>query len=1055
MKTLAFLSLLSIIFAGELAAQGKLITGRVTDSSGNPVSNASVTVQGRRTGTSTNAEGTFRLNVPSDTYTLVFSSIGFASQEVAIAGRSSISVRLMVKETGLDEVVVAYGTAKRESYTGSVAQINNTGIEQRPITNAISALTGAAPGIQASAGSGQPGVAPAIRIRGFGSVNASSEPLYVVDGVAYTASIANIDPDDIQTISVLKDASASALYGSRAANGVILITTKRGKKGQSQLQINIKQGIVSRNLQEYDRVSAFDYYPLMWEAYRNSLAYAATPVPMAQASQTATNGIRNLLGYNPFNVRSNDIVRVDGKLNPAAQLLYPDDLNWEKPLERNGSRNDYSFGVNGGSEKTDYYVSIGYVNEKGFVIKSDYERFNGRVNLNTKPFTWFKTGLNLAGTIVKSNQVNVPAAGSTAIVNPFNFGRNIGPIYPVYAHDTTTGAYLLDQKGNKIYDLGNMASSGMPIRASNANPGRHIVAETEYNNNLYKTNVLSARTFGEVSFSKDVKFTSNISVDISNYLASTYDNKIVGDGAPAGRASRTNTTATSYTFNQLLTYNKSLGNHNIDILAGHENYDYTFIYSYASVTGQIVDGNTELGNFTTSSSVPNSRTDKHRIESYLSRLNYNYANKYFVSASYRRDGSSKFSKEARWGDFWSVAAAWRIDAESFMNMPWINLLKLRTSYGLVGNDVLLDTYNNEDYYPYQALYLLGYNNAAEAGFAQYSLSNQNLLWETNKQFDLGVDFSFLKNRINGSIEFFHRQSDNLLFNVPLPVSSGVLTISKNVGSMYNRGFEFQLGADIIQTKSFTWNINLNATTYKNRITKLPQPEIISDTKKLMVGHSLYDYWLRDWYGVDPQDGAALYAANVYSAGNTRISKSGDSVTTAYNNARYHYAGTAIPDMYGAITNTFTYKNFDLSFQLTYQLGGKVYDVTYANLMISGAYGRAMHTDILKRWQNPGDVTNVPRMDASAASLVNFGAQSDRWLTDASFLNFRTLNIGYNLPVSSVSKIRVQRARFYLSGENLSLSSARRGMNVNQLFTGATSNVYVPARILTAGLNITL
>ncbi len=1060
MKVFATLLICCLFYAAKLPAQGRVITGRVVDSTDNPLSNVSIVIQGaRKTGTSTRTDGTFTLTVPSSGTTLEISSIGFVSRQVRVGDQTNFDIRLATVQTAqsnLSEVVVvAYGTARKSTYTGSAVQIDSKSIEQRPLTNVIGALTGAAPGIQASSGSGQPGSGPNIRIRGFGSVNASNDPLYVVDGVPYSGNVANINPDDIQTLSVLKDASASALYGSRAANGVIMITTKRGRKGQNQLQINVNQGSVSRGLSEYDRVDAYQYYPLMWEAYRNSLVYGTSPVPIATASQTATNNIKNLLGYNPFNVKSNDIVRTDGTLNPSARLLYPDDLDWEKPIQRNGNRSDYSMSVNGGSDKSDYYISLGYVNEKGFAIKSDYERFNGRINLNTQPVSWFKTGLNISGNITKSNQANT--GSSTGYINPFNFSRNIGPIYPVYAHDTSSGTYLLDPTGNKIYDLGNMTSLGLPTRPSNGSPGRHIVAETEYNNNLFKRNVLSGRTYGEITFLKNFKFTSNISIDISNYLGSTYDNKIVGDGAPAGRASRTSTTTTSYTFNQLLNYNKSFGsNQNLEILAGHENYDLTYNYFYATVSGQIVDGNTELGNFTTSNAVPNSRTDHHRIESYLSRINYSIGNKYFASASFRRDGSSKFAKEARWGNFWSVAAGWRLDQESFMStIPWINMLKLRSSYGLVGNDVLLDVNGNEDYYPAQALYSLGYNNASEPGFVQANLANTQLLWETNKQFDIGIDFGFLQNRVSGSLEFFHRQSDNLLFNVPLPVSSGTLNINKNIGTMYNRGIELQVGVDIIRNRAFSWNINANATTFANKITKLPQPEIISGTKKLMVGHSLYDYWLRDWYGVDPADGAALYVQNAYNASNSRVSKTGDSVTTAYTNAKLHYAGSAIPDVYGGVTNTFTFHNFDLSFQITYQLGGKVYDATYAGLMSAGGYGGAFSTDILRRWQKAGDVTDVPRMDATTATITTFGAQSDRWLVSASYLNFRTINLGYNLPADVISRIKVQRARFYLSGENLTLNARRKGMNVTQAFTGVTSNVYVPARVLSAGLNITL
>ncbi|MEJ7735999.1 MAG: TonB-dependent receptor [Chitinophagaceae bacterium] len=1054
-KLLLFLSL---IFTAQLLAQNRTITGRVTDANGNPLPNVSVIVKGENAGVSTQTDGSFSLNASPNAKTLVFSSVGFADEEVNINNRTAITISLSSRQRDMEEVVVvAYGTAKKSTYTGSVAQIDNKAFERRPITNVINALAGAAPGVQVNSGSGQPGAAPTIRIRGIGSINASNNPLYVVDGVPYSGTIANLNPDDVQSITVAKDASASSLYGSRAANGVVMITTKRGRNGRNQMHVNVMKGVSSRALPEYDKVNAFEYYPVLWEAYRNSLAYSST-TPIEQASQTATTRIKGLLGYNPFNVRSNDIVRTDGTINPNASLLYPDDLDWAKPLMRNGNRSNYTMSFNGGAEKSDYYISLGYVNEKGFTIKSDYERFTGRINLNTQPTTWFKTGLNLSGTVTKSNQANT--GSSTAFVNPFNFSRNMGPIYPVYAHDTLTGQFILDRNGEKIYDLGNMTSLGLPNRSSGGSPGRHGVAETNYNDNLFKRNVLSGRTYGEMTFLKNFKFTTNVSIDISNFLESTYDNNIVGDGAPAGRASRTNEITTSYTFNQLLNFNKSFGNHNLDVLAGHENFDWTFNTLEGSVSQQIVEGNTELVNFTIANSLPESRTDKHKIESYLSRIRYGYADKYYAEFTYRRDGSSKFSKDFRWGDFWSVSGGWRLDGENFMqNVNWVNLLKVRASYGLVGNDAILTSTAANDYYPAQGLYTLGSNNASEPGFILQNLANQNLLWETNKTFGAAIEFAILNNRINGTFEFFHRQSDNLLFSVPLPISTGVLSTTRNIGTMYNRGFEFQLGVDIVRTRHFNWNINANATTYTNRITKLPQTEIISGTKKLKVGESVYEFWLREWMGVDPQDGVALYRANAWSAGNSRITKSGDSVSTSQNNARFHYAGSAIPEVTGGITNTLTFKSFDVSFLITYQIGGKVYDATYAGLMSSGSYGAALHKDILGRWQKPGDVAEIPRMDVSQTAA--FGAASDRWLTDASFMNVRTVNIGYNLPKAYTSKVRIQNARFYLSGENLYFHSKRKGMNTGQNYAGVFSNygvltnVYMPARILSAGLNITL
>ncbi|MBA4141265.1 MAG: SusC/RagA family TonB-linked outer membrane protein, partial [Segetibacter sp.] len=764
-------------------AQSRTITGSVTDEKGTPLNGVSVVVKGANTGVNTDQNGQFTIPVTSSAQTLVISYIGFTTHELSLTSKTSYAVSLQSSSQSLDEVVVvAYGTAKKGSITGSVAQIGAKDLEQRPLTNVVSALAGAAPGIQLSAGSGQPGEPPAVRIRGFGSINASNSPLYVVDGVPYDYAISNLNADDIESISVLKDASASSLYGARAANGVIQITTKKGKKDRTQLQISVAQGAVSRGIPEYDRVNAFQYYPLMWEAYRNSLVYpsAGTGLDRDTANKIASGlyprfttgtstGLQNfggraysdisqLLAYNPFNVARTDIVRTDGTINPTAQLLYGDDLDWFKDIERNGSRGDYSLAVSGGAAKSDYYLSLGYTKEKGYVLNSDFERFTSRINLNTQPLSWFRTGLNLSGIITKSKQ-GASESSSTGLVNPFYASRIIGPIYPVYAHSQTTGEYLLDEKGNRIYDLGSLASLGLPNRPIAG--GRHAIAETRWNENTLRRNVLSGRVFGEIAFLKDFKFTTNVAADFSNSLRVRYENRTVGDGAPSGRGTRTSGNNVTFTINELLNYSRSFGNHTIEALAGHENYDATYNTLQGQRTGQIVDGVIELINFTTTSSLTSTQ-DNYNIESYLSRLNYSYANKYFASASFRRDGTSRFAPESRWGNFWSVGAGWRLDKENFLqNAKWISALKLRASYGLVGNDNILDADGNSIYFAYQSLYELGRSNGTLGGVAQESLENRELQWETNKTFDIGVDFGFFKNRLRGTAEFFDRRSDNL------------------------------------------------------------------------------------------------------------------------------------------------------------------------------------------------------------------------------------------------------------------------------------------------------
>lgn len=958
--------------------------------------------------------------------------------------------------------MVAYGKAKKETLTGSVGQIKAEEIARRPVSNITNAIEGKIPGVVVSSSNGQPGSGPAIRIRGFGSINATSDPLFVVDGVPYVGGSSNINPDDVESTTILKDAAATALFGSRGANGVILITTKRGQKGRNNISVRVLQGVSSRGLAEYDRLNAQQYYPLLWEAYRNSLVLPSTGTGISYDSAnrvssglTTRTGIQGLLSYNPFNVANNAIVGVDGKINPNAQLIYGDDLDWTKEVLRTGSRKDYSINFNGGAEKSDYFMSFNYLDDKGFTIRSDLKRYSGRLNVNVQPKTWLKTGLNISGNFTESNQASDD--GSTNFVNPFFYSRNIGPIYPVYAHNVTTGEYLVEATGNRFWDLGNMGGTmGVPNRPSGGFAGRHVLAETKLNELNYKRTVVSARNYVDILFLKDFKFTSNVSVDYQGQYNSSFENTLVGDGAPAGRSSREYGSSTGVILSQLLSYGKSINNnHRFDFIGGHESFNQFDNGQRGFKQGQSLSGNTELNNFTTINSAT-SYVDRYKIESYLSRLTYDYRSKYFVSGSIRRDGNSRFADGSRWGTFWSAGGGWNIHKENFMeNAGFINQLKIRSSYGVVG------VADGIGFYAYQGLYNFN-NNANEPGIVQSQTAflNRKLTWETNKQFDVGIDFSLFKNRISGAIEYYDRRSVDLLFAVPQPLSSGLLTRNQNTATMYNKGFELQLSADIIRTKDITWNMNVNLSTVKNRITKMPAevPEFITGTKKYAVGASIFDYWLRTYYGVDPADGAALYVANNTTAGASRRlinNKSGgvDTVTTSNANGKFNFEGSAIPDLYGSFSPTITYKGISLTALFTFQMGGKTYDANFAGLMSSGTYGGAVSTEISKRWQAPGDVTSVPRMDAGRT--VDFNGASSRWLIDASYINIRAVNVSYNLPKKLAGNMKLNNAQIFVSAENMAFFSKRKGLNNQQAFSGVTSNAYPPARILTAGLTLNL
>ncbi|HEY0679609.1 MAG TPA: SusC/RagA family TonB-linked outer membrane protein, partial [Chitinophagaceae bacterium] len=964
---------------------------------------------------------------------------------LSIAGKNEVSVQLKPSSGDMNEVVVvAYGVQKKESITGSIATIGAKQLENRLTTNITQALAGAAPGISATSGNGQPGSSAALRIRGFGSVNASSAPLFVVDGFPYEGFIGDLNTNDIETISLLKDASSTALYGARAANGVVLITTKKGKTADPKVNINFTTGFSQRGMPEYEMVKTNDYYPAMWQALKNSLMYPAsgTGLSDAAASTQASNTIAAQLIYNPYNVPNNAIVGVDGKLNPGATLLY-NEFDWFEPLSQNGNRNEVAISTSAKLGKSDYFISLNYLKDEGFVLNSDYERASARINLNSQVKEWLRTGINISGVIVKSNQASAGDNNASSIVNPFVFARRIGPIYPVHAY-SNTGAPVLDPFGVHMYDYGQ--HPGAVNRPQGAFPGRHVIYETMLNQNISSRNSIIARTYLEGKFLKDFTFTTNVGLDLNNTRTKGFQNRIVGDGVTAGGTSSASANEfRTISMNQLLNYRKAIGRHDFSILLGHENQWINETYFSGSRRGMNLDGNVELVNFVTLANVTGN-FDNLRREGYFSRLNYNLDNKYFVELSYRRDGSSRFSPESRWGNFYSVGASWFAKRETFLeNVDWLSELKIRAAYGTVGNDAL------DTYYEYQALYGLGWNNAAEPGAIATKLTNPDLTWEVNKTLSLGIDFGVFKNRITGSIEFFDRGSSDLLFDVPYGLSAVVTTRTENIGTMSNKGVEVQLNADIVRSKDITWSLQLNGTSLKNEITKLPggQP-ITSGTKRLAEGKDLYAFYLRQWYGVDPTDGAGLYYALPGLTSGFRITKNGDTVVTNPTNAKYDYSGSAIPKLFGSIGSSFDFKGFGFAFLLNYQIGGEFYDGNYQGLL-TPSYGATLHNDVLRSWQKPGDITDFPRLDISGAS--NFNAQSNRFLIDASYLSIRSVTVSYGFRKNLLDKLRVSQLRFYVSGENLVVFSKRTGLNPAESFNGTNSAIYVPNRVLSAGVNV--
>lgn len=1074
-KTRLVLTVFVMLFCCEaLIAQSIKVKGTVTDNgTGEPVPFASIQVKGTMTGAATDGDGRYEMDVPANA-TLVFSSIGYVTQEVPVKGRGVIDVKLAADAETLDDVVViAYGTAKKESITGAVTTVKSDAIENRPVSSVTDILEGNVSGIMVNSSYGEPGSDASIRVRGFGSVNGSNSPLYVVDGVPFGGNVSDLNPNDIESITVLKDATSAALYGNRASNGVILITTKRGTSDKVTITASVRQGIYSRGIPEYDKVGALDWMQVYMDAVAGNFMATdpkAYPTRQAAVEETKKTIWSNLGYYNIFNVPDDQLFDANGTVNPNAQIRPGfDDLNWYKDVERVGYRQEYNISGNGASDKSNYYFSLGYLDEKGQITSSDFSRWTGRAKVNLNPVKWFKVGFNISGSMQEKNGINT---GTSTIVNPLYFARVISPIYPIYKHDMSTGEYLLDSNGNKQYD------DGVDLGRQQLN-GRHVIWENELNVRNTLRNAISAQAFADIKLLKD--FTLSIKGDIGlrgNYFRS-YGNAVIGDSAGSnGRASRTRYLYKNYTFQQLLNWNHSFGDHTVEALVGHENYSYGYDYEYGNKVDQIFPNGYELDNFNTITILEGSHSG-YNLESYLARAKYDYRGKYYLEGSFRRDGSSRFAPENRWGNFWSAGATWIISKESFMkHLNWIDNLKFRGSYGQVGNDTSCG------YYAYMALYSIHqYGNQT----ASYKTQNEarDIVWESANTFSVALE-SRMFDRWNWSVEYFDKVTQDLLFDVYQPLSAGGTstssaesTITQNIGSVANRGIEFNTDVDIIKKKKYRWKFSFNATMLRNKVLELPEQNksgILDGIKMILEGHSIYDFYMFQYAGVDMMNGRVLYLLDEdrYYVGEEQEGKkkvpeksyatiNGKNYVYNTTYAKKDWSGSAIPKVNGSFSTSFSYKNFSLSALCTYALGGKLIDYSYQNLMAAATSPHSYSTDILKSWKSaPEGMTedSADRISTTAVPLVNGyysannNATSTRFLKSSNYLVIKNIAISYKFPNKFVSKVGLKNMSINVAIDNLKTFSAMKGLNPQQSFEGTVDNKFNTPRVATAGIKVT-
>jgi TonB-linked outer membrane protein, SusC/RagA family/TonB-dependent outer membrane receptor, SusC/RagA subfamily, signature region len=1031
-----------ILLLCSFSAYGqKTIQGTVVDKENQPIPGVAVSIKSTTTGTATDIGGNFSfITEHSLPLTLTISFLGYKTQEIDVyEANDLIRVTLSEDINYLDEVVVVgYGTAKKSSYTGSVAVVGARELEKLEITSVGKALQGTVPGLQSVASAGQPGSDASLYVRGIGSVNASTSPLYVVDGVP-GANPNQISGNDIQSISILKDATASALYGSRGANGVIVITTKSGNLNTKPVvNFSASVGFTSRAVKDYEYLSTNEYYELQWEALRNTQVDQGKIA--AEAAQYATDYlVDGALKVNIYGPQYPNPVGTDGRLVAGATPLWNDD--WGKAISRLGIRQQYDVSIRGGSANTRYFFSGGYLNEEGWIRTSEFERYNFRTNIQSKVNNWFEAGANAS---LSSSFQRSPTQSDSNTGNFANFQRLISNIYPVYERNPD-GSYVLDENGNKKWDYGIW-------RPTTAASGVNILGSAEHAISGSKTEAALLSTNFNITFLTGLLLKTTASVDYRtgsshSYSHSYYSTGVISEGA--GSASRSASRTLNYTVNSFIDYTFNLGNaHSFNLLAGPEVYVSNWSSLSGSRTGFQVLGKTEPSAGTTSG-VFNGTSDNYRLASWLSKVDYDYLDRYHFSASFRRDGSSRFSKQSRWGNFWSVGAAWNVKKEDFLQSAKdIDNLNLRFSYGAQGND-------NVGNYAYGGFYSI-YNSLDMLGLLPSELPTPELKWETNLNLNFGVDISLFDNRLIAQIDVYNRQSKDLLFEKPLSPSTGYSGISANIGSLSNRGIDGQITGTPIRNKDFSWDITLNFGHYTNKITKLPQEEILTgsigqfgNTKKMVEGGSVYDFYIKEWAGVNPENGKATWYKDVVDE-NRNVT--GRTTTENQTEATPYFQGSSLPDLYGGLNNHFSYKGFELSFLFSYSIGGKIFDGDQPFIMHLGyAPGRNWSKEALTRWTPENRDTDFPRL--SYVSDTWNTIPSTRFLYSATYARLKNIDFSYSLPRKLLSHWNLTAVKLHLRGDNILTFFGHKGLDPEQTVSGSTYYRYPAQKSYSLGINV--
>lgn len=1171
-------TLLVLLTIGVQAFAQSAVSGKVTDEAGEPCVGANVLIKGTTTGTMTDLDGNYSLTDVRKGAILVFSSIGYTSQEVRLGSSSVVNVVLKSDADFLNEVViVGYGTAKRKDLTGSLTQIDNKLIASQNSSSATKALEGAVPGIVYASVDGQPGNDAGLRVRGLGSTNVgASNALVIIDGVPAQGDnpLSNMNQEDIASITVLKDAASTAIYGSRGANGVILVTTKRGDSGRTKISFQARAGwntVGSYKVGQVDNAAGI--YEYLWQSIYNSYRYGvngAGPALNKETGEYYTNignpnvshdaaaefasqhlfnyiGLndsfgRNMLGnymaynvpgatYTPDGTGSSAsstmtgayLVGTDGKINPNASLLYDD--TYADALLKTGFRQQYDLSASGGSDKEDHYLSLGYLTDPSYVPNSRFERITGRANINVNLFKWLKVGANVGYTRSRTNYQGTYWAARNSGSNQGNITRYVNghtPIVPFYAHDAE-GNYIYDKNGDRVRNyLYNSTYSPLGQTGNNYGSTDIMYAmDNDIREDL--TSTLNTRTYIEIPFLDHFTFRTDFAYDKINRTTTVYYNGTTGRAASMGGyfGKRMNDIEVM-NLQHRLTYNQDFGKHHVDAMALFEDSDWEQQTVNWGSADEFIPGFLAAGNFVGryygagSAPTPGYGHDIERMRSWLGRANYIFADKYYVSGSVRRDGSSKFRKENRWGTFWSVGAGWRFTEESFMQDlrdSWLNNGKLRASYGVIGNQNGIGRYQTYRTWGYSTTYQTTNNGQGKPTGDSYKLSmgglvNTQLTWEETKTFDVGLDLT-LFNRIDLTFDWYNRVTGNSQFSQPVSyLAMGQTTLPRNIAELTNRGIELDINADIIRTKDIRWNVAFNITHYTTKLTDLPDDAIPAHAEGLPdgtwednqgswasaggsqqnanvylrgIGRDWFNLYMYKYAGIDQSSGLPMYFHRVteadHAAGKYKDTEVGCSVkTTNYANASKYEVGSAIPTFQGGFNTSFSYKNFYVNAQFAYQIGGKFFSRNYAeylyNVVDAQMYRMMFVSKDVKgnTWTPNNTGAGFPMQWYPAGENSYFSGTSanggnwsftDESLFSASYLRLKNLTLGYNVSKSLLNKLRIDKVvsniKVFASSDNLFILSAAKAIDPTMSASGGYNDVdsytFPNMRTYTIGINL--